>query len=47
MIQRDLRMNGAESTGRYPNVIDTESLEDDGWPRYDARVRIIVVMCAV
>lgn len=29
-------MNGTESTGRYLNVIDTESLEDDGWPRYDA-----------
>lgn len=34
---------GAESTGRYPNVIDTESLED-GWPRdTGCPVRIIVV----
>lgn len=26
------KWTGAESTGRYPNVIDTESLDDD-WPR--------------
>lgn len=29
-------MNGTESTGRYPIVIDTESLEYVGWLRRDA-----------
>lgn len=47
MIQRILRMNSAESTGRYPNVIDTESLEDDQWPRHGARESGLLWSCMV